>query len=190
MKPTTKKSDNFNLSSTRIVSLLALLSALSIVGRIYFSVIPNVQPSTFILIAASMVFGIRFGLLLALLSTIGSNIILGLGWWTVFQLIGWSAVAGLSGLIGRRYKLVNHYLLTLFSGAMGYLYGIIQSIPMFFMLGPKGFLGYYMAGLLFDTYHAAGNMAFYFLLAPVVFKMFERYLDGCRQLPAEICKNK
>ena len=42
-----------------------------------------------------------------------------------------------------------------------------------FTAGFYGFVAYYLMGLLLDTYHPAGNVVFYFFLAPILTKLLE-----------------
>ncbi|GER71501.1 membrane protein [Weizmannia acidilactici] len=161
---------------TRKIALLAVLAALSIVGRIFMASIPNVQPCTVIIICSSFVFGIRFGLALAFLTVFGSDMFLGMGFFAIMQFIAWGSVAVLSGLLGKKqfYKKVPHIVLCLYAGFTGILFGFMVSLNYLFIGGPYAFWTYYLAGLLFDGYHAAGNFVIYLILGPILIKLIAK----------------
>ncbi len=160
--------------STRIITIIACLAAISIVGRIYTVGIPNVQPSTTIIICVSLVFGIRFGLTLALITVFGSNLVLGFGPFIFMQLLAWGSVAIVSGLLGRVYKKVPFPILAAHSAFMGLFYGFMVSLNMLFIGDFFIFVAYYLAGIPFDIYHAVGNFLFFLVLAPVLLKLMEK----------------
>ena len=116
--------NSIRITNLRSITLISIFSALSIVGRFYMSFIPNVQPSTVLIIIFSLVFGIRFGVILAVIIAFGSDLLLGLGPWTIMQIIAWSSVAYVSGLLGLYYKKIPHLIMTIFAGIMGYLFGL------------------------------------------------------------------
>jgi energy-coupling factor transport system substrate-specific component len=178
MKQPAVKPKSYKTASvlTRKITLLACLSALSIVGRVSMAAIPNVQPSTMIIICGSLVFGIQFGLGLAVLTVFGSNMMLGMGPFVFMQLLGWGTVAILSGLLGKKalYKKIPHVGMSIYASFSGYLYGFLVSLNVLFIGGPISFWAYYIAGLPFDTYHAAGNFFFYLLLSPIIIQLLEK----------------
>ncbi|UHA72631.1 ECF transporter S component [Paenibacillus sp. 481] len=155
----------------RNMTIAICLSALSIGGRILTNQfhIPNVQPSTAIIMIAAITLGMRYGLGVAIATAIGSNMVLGHGPWTMWQVCAWGSVAILASFLQPYYKKIPLVALVGFAALTGYLYGFIVSTPAW-ALGPVHFWTYYKFGLLFDTYHAAGNAAFMGMLAPILLK--------------------
>ncbi|WP_036186228.1 ECF transporter S component [Ureibacillus manganicus] len=160
--------------STRVMTIIACLAALSIVGRIYTVGIPNVQPSTTIIICVSLVFGIKVGLTLAIITVFGSNLVLGFGPFLIMQLIAWGSVAVVSGLIGKIYKKIPFFILALYSALMGMFFGLMVSLNMLFIGDGLMFVAYYLAGIPFDIYHAIGNFFFFLVLGPIIIKIMEK----------------
>lgn len=158
---------------TKDITTLALLVTLSVVGRVYFSFIPNIQPTTVIIIVSSFLLGTRRGVIVATLSAIVSNMVLGMGIWTLWQVIAWSLIGFISGLVGTVHAKTNINLLALYAGFCGLFYGLVISIFSYKFLG--SFWSYYLAGLSFDFGHAFGNMLFFYLLYPVMKKLFQRF---------------
>ena len=77
---------NTPIFSIRKITLIALLSTLAYIGRLLFAWIPNVQPVTVILLIITLEMGLVEGILTASLSMILSNIFLGMGPWTLYQI--------------------------------------------------------------------------------------------------------
>lgn len=180
-----------NLLTLRNMTLMACLATLSIVGRIYMGMIPNVQPSTVIIICSALIYGVRFGLIIAVLTVLGSNLVLGFGPFVVMQLIAWGAVAVVSGVIGRFYEKIPHLLLSVYAGFTGLFFGFMVSLNVFIIGGPAAFWVYYLRGIPFDLYHAAGNFLFYLTLGPVLLKLLQRHKEKTfHQNPIELTDDK
>src|SRR5258705_10000911 len=81
---------------SQIVALVAALAAISVAGRVAFSPIPNVVPSTDITLLAGYTLGGAPGFAVGALTGLVSNFWLGQGPWTPWQMAGW----GLTGIIG------------------------------------------------------------------------------------------
>ena len=73
--------------TTRRISLLSLLIALSVVGRLAFQFVPNIQPMTAIIIITSILIRPINGIIVAVLGCFVSNLLLGMGMWTIWQAI-------------------------------------------------------------------------------------------------------
>lgn len=154
--------------------MIAALAALLTVARVYFSFIPNVQPNTVVFILVAMALGPHYGVVLAILSTFVSNMILGSGPWTLFQMITWSIIALISGGLKGLHKKIPFYIMALYVGVTGLFYGFVMSLLSAPMYG--NFWGYYLAGLPFDISHAVGNIVFYLVLYKPIFAVLDRYL--------------
>ncbi|WNB93685.1 ECF transporter S component [Bacillus sp. NEB1478] len=168
---------NMNKLTLRRMTLLALLTALLTVGRISFAIIPNVQPNTAILIIASFVLGPIQGLILAILSTITTNLYLGHGLWSIGQMVAWGLIAIMSGLLGKYRHKTPWWILSLYSGFCGFLFGFIISLIMGGIVVQK-FWPYYLSGLPFDFNHAIGNVIFFIVLYKPLLIVMERHLKG------------
>ena len=81
---------------SQIVALVAALAAISVAGRVAFSPIPNVVPTTDITLIAGFALGPAPGFAVGALSGLVSNFWLGQGPWTPWQMAGW----GLTGILG------------------------------------------------------------------------------------------
>ena len=172
---------NTTIFSVRKITLISLLSTLAYVGRLLFAWIPNVQPVTVILLIVTLEIGMVEGILTASLSMILSNIFLGLGPWTLYQIASFAIVilvfSCLKSLWRQTWKhpLLKLAFFTIIAGLMGYLYGFVISIfSVYFYHIPK-FWVYYLQGLPFDTLHAFGNIGFWILLSPLLPRIIQKY---------------
>lgn len=156
---------------TRKLTLCALLIALSVVGRLTFTFIPNVQPVTVLIIITSFILGPLYGVIVACLSTWMTNLLLGMGLWTMWQMLAWSIVAGLSGWVGKVREKIPLLALSVYAGICGMLYGFLISYPMSQVTG--NFWLYYLSGLPFDLNHAFGNILFFLVLYPTFSRLVE-----------------
>lgn len=159
--------------NTHRLTLLALLAALGVVGRAFFVFMPNVQPVTSLLIICGLVLGPGSAIALALLVTFLSNMILGMGIWTVWQMISWGLIGVISGILGKIFLRIPLSLVALYAAFCGYFYGFIISLTTYQITGK--FWPYYLAGLPFDTNHAIGNVVFIVLLYPMITFLLKKY---------------
>ncbi|QKY69228.1 ECF transporter S component [Lentibacillus sp. CBA3610] len=162
--------------NTYKLTLLALLAALAVVGRSFFAFLPNVQPVTALIIICGFLLGPMAALTLALLTTFLSNMLLGMGIWTIWQVVSWAMIGVMSGWLGKYFGQIPIYAIALFAVFSGYLYGFIISLTTYSIAGK--FWPYYLAGLPFDTYHAIGNAVFIILLYPIVSHFFKKYANN------------
>ncbi|WP_078380136.1 ECF transporter S component [Sutcliffiella halmapala] len=155
--------------STRKIALLGVFIALCVVGRLAFVSIPNVQPVTAIIIICSFWMGPISGVILAAGSTLATNLVLGSGTWTITQIIAWSTIGVMSGLLGKWFKKTPVIILAIYAGVCGLLYGFVVSLERV-VIG-KMFWPYYLAGLPFDINHAIGNVIFFLILFPILTRL-------------------
>lgn len=158
------------------LTLIALLAAIGIAGRVFFVFIPNVQPMTAIIIICGLLLGPFEAILLAIVATFASNMVMGMGIWTVWQIISWSLIGLLSGILVKVFKRIPIYMIIIFAVFAGYLYGFIISLMTYQITG--AFWPYYLAGLPFDTNHALGNGVFIALLYPIISKLMRKYAEN------------
>lgn len=144
---------------TNRLTLLAMLSTISYIGRVAFSSIPNVQPTTSIILLATLYLGPKDGCVIATISMFLSNMYLGMGPWMISQVIAYFVVIAFAYYL-QRIGLNDRYfpLVALFSGLLyGFVIGLVQA-PFF---GWEMLVPYWLSGMTFDMYHAFGNYIFY-----------------------------
>jgi len=84
----------------RMVALVAALAALGALGRDAFAAVPDVKPITAIVLVTGVAFGAAPGFATGALAALASNVLLGEGPWTPWQMLGWGAVGLLGAAFG------------------------------------------------------------------------------------------
>lgn len=158
------------------IALLGMLTTLCYVSRLLFQFLPNVQPVTVIILLITQVWGTRDGLIVATLSILVSNINLGMGVWTLAQVVSFAVIVLLTGSLFRlKFDRAPFIIKALYAGLVGYLYGFVISAVQAPFFGIQSFWAYYISGIPFDTMHALGNSAFYILLAPILIPLLKKF---------------
>lgn len=154
--------------SNKRIALLALLTGATVLGRIVMAPVPNVQPVTVILIFLSIYMGLTDALIVNALVIFISNMYLGFGPWTFYQILSYSIIIFLSFFLSKIKKFKDSILLqTVFAVFSGIFYGLIISIFTATMFSKtSNFFVYYLNGLYFDIMHGVGNGVLYLLFIP------------------------
>jgi energy-coupling factor transport system substrate-specific component len=85
----------------KLLALVATLAAIAALGRDAFAAIPDVKPITAIVLISGLAFGARPGFAVGAISALASNILLGEGPWTPWQMLGWGLVGVFGALLAR-----------------------------------------------------------------------------------------
>ncbi|MDX6658228.1 MAG: energy-coupling factor transport system substrate-specific component, partial [Solirubrobacteraceae bacterium] len=80
----------------RVLALVAALAALAAIGRVAFAAFPNVKPTSDIVLFSGYTLGGPAGFAVGALAALVSNVFLGQGPWTPWQMASWGIV-GLGG---------------------------------------------------------------------------------------------
>jgi len=148
--------------SSKEIALIAMLGTISAVSRVPFAMMPSIQPCTYIIICSGYVFGPVPGFMVGAITALVSNLFLGQGPWTLYQMFAWG-IAGVSAAYLRRFDLGKISLIA-FGVIWGYLYGWIMNTwywaSFIYPLTLKTFITYQLTSIWFDTFHALGNAVF------------------------------
>jgi len=164
----------------RLVAVVAALAALAVAGRLVLAPVPNVVATTDIALLTGYALGPGPGFAVGALAAPISNVWLGQGPWTAWQMAGW----GMAGLIGAGLAAVggrNLGRLALASAcaAAGLAYGALLDLSVMVTYGGEQSLDRYLAlaarGLPFNVAHAAGNFAIALAAGPALVRMLSRY---------------
>lgn len=170
------------MNKVKEISLIGILAAVNIASRIALQSLPNIKPVTSIIIISVMIFGLSFGIKLTFVTTIVSNIFLGMGTWTFFQILAWVVICLLTQILIDFFKKIHKdpplFIMAIFSFCMGYVFGFVVSLEQLLIGGWGLFLAYYSSGIVFDTLHAIGNFGFYLVCAPILMKIFIKEKEG------------
>ncbi|WP_225743422.1 ECF transporter S component [Marinilactibacillus sp. Marseille-P9653] len=177
-----------NQFSVYRLTVLALMIALVQTSRLVFSFLPNVQPVTTILILMTITFGVVDAIIVGCGSIIVSNLFLGMGPWTLSQVVAFTIIILVSYAFSLCIKKLDGDFIywVIFSGVTGILFGFIISVIqalMYQMVFPA-FIGYWIAGIWFDVYHAIGNSVFMVLLYTPLIPMFNKINRKIKKSPS------
>lgn len=166
-------------SSPREIALIAVLGAVGAAGRIAFAALPNVQPTTFIAIASGYVFGPTAGFMTGSTAALVSNFFLGQGPWTPWQMFAWGLAGSSAGIVKCFFPHIGRWGMAVFCFLWGYFFGWILNLWSWTTfvkpLNWQSFIAVCAASFWFDTFHAAGNAAFYLLFGPGFIKLLNRF---------------
>lgn len=165
--------------SARVVALVATMAALAVVGRIAFAPLPNVKPTTDIVLLAGFAFGAIPGFAVGATAALVSNLFFGQGMHTPWQMLAWGGV-GLLGafarpLLGMRPGRVGLAVLCAFAGLA---FGTLMDFSIWATLSGHHTLAEYAAIALrsapFNGAHAVGNAVFALAFGPVLLAALAR----------------
>src|SRR5690625_1157837 len=116
-------------SSIRYMVVIAVMTALSVVGRFLFAAVPGFKPVTSIVILTATYFGAEAGFLVGALTALISNIYFGHGPWTPFQMFAWGMIGFIAGLpYIRKMMMNNKLLLVLFGLFAGVFFSLLMDV--------------------------------------------------------------
>ncbi len=163
----------------RVVALVATLAALAALGRIAFAALPNVKPTTDIVLIAGFALGPGPGFAVGAIAGLTSNFFFGQGPWTPWQMGAWGMVgvlgAGLAVLTGRR---VSRWTLALACGVVGFAFTAVQDVGDWVTYSDHSLaqLGVYVGkGVGFDAVHAVGCVVFALAFGPALARSVARF---------------
>ena len=107
--------------------LIAIMVALSVVGRLLFAVIPGFKPVTAFTVITAIYFGSEAGFMTGALAAVISNFYFGQGPWTPFQMLAWGILGLIAGLIAEPLK-KSKIVLCLYGAGAGILFSLITDI--------------------------------------------------------------
>ena len=163
--------------SAGFISITAVLTALSVVGRIVFTPLAGFKPCTAIIIIAGVSLGADAGFICGALTALISNIYFGQGMWTLFQMFSWGLIGVLSGILSS--QLGKHkWKIYLFGAFSGVLYSFIMDV--FSVIWQDGgfnlarFIAYAAGSAPFCAVYAFSNVVFLLILGPRMIRSIER----------------
>ncbi len=112
---------------TRRMVIIAVMTALSVIGRAVFSMIPAFKPITSIVIITAIWIGPESGFLVGSLTAVISNFQFGQGPWTPFQMFAWGMIGLVAGYLGKPLR-KSRVALAVYGALAGVAYSMIMDI--------------------------------------------------------------
>ncbi len=166
--------------SARKIVLICVLCAISIVGRLAFSAVPQFKPMVAIIIISGVCFGGETGFLVGATTGFVSNFFFGQGPWTPWQMFALGIVGFLSGVLFRRGLLKRTRIALCIFGFLSTLlvYGIIMNVSSLILWQPEPTLEMLVSsialGIPYDLIHGASTLFFLWFLAEPMLDKLER----------------
>ena len=166
--------------TTRVLALVATLAALAALGRVAFAPLPNVKPTTDIVLIAGLVLGGAPGFMVGAVAALASNLFFGQGPWTPWQMAAWGLVGLLGAAIARfASRSPGRVPLALACGLAGLGFGAVMNLHMWITYSGDHTLAklgaYFATSLPFDLAHAAGNVVFALAFGPALIRALQRF---------------
>jgi energy-coupling factor transport system substrate-specific component len=162
--------------AAREVTLVATLAAVAAAGRVLLAAVPGVQPVTVIAVAAGAALGARAGFATGALAALVSNLFLGQGPWTPWQMLGWGACglagAALRSLIRRRVAFAAICFV------LGFAFSSLMDLWLWLSFFPHTWEALTVVlgrGVWFSLAHAVGNVVIALAVGPELRRLLERY---------------
>ena len=164
------------------LTLIATLGAAAAAGRVLFAAVPGVQPVTVVCVAAGVALGARAGFSVGAVAALVSNLFLGQGPWTPWQMLFWGG-CGVAGALAA--PLLRRRLpFALACVVLGFAFSVGMDLWEWYSFFPHTWAALTVQlarGFWFDGAHAAGNLALALAAGPELRRLLERY--GRRLLP-------
>lgn len=164
----------------REIIVIAVLSAIAVVGRAAFYMIPQFKPVCAIVIIAGIAFGKEAGFLTGALSGFVSNFIFRQGPWTPWQMFSFGIIGFMAGIIFCNRKTKDSNILVMLYGGLStfIIYGLIMNLYSALTMMPdfsmKAYIASIISGIPFDLIHAVATVIFLFILYKPMMAKLER----------------
>jgi energy-coupling factor transport system substrate-specific component len=162
--------------TARDFTLVATLGGIAAAGRVLFAPIPGVQPVTVIVAAAGVALGPRRGFAVGAIAAIASNMFLGQGPHTPWQMLAWGGCGVVAGLLAPLVRRRVAFAALCF--ALGYAYGTLLDLWQWYAFMPHTWAALTVtlgAGFAFNTAHALGNVVLALVAGPELRRILERH---------------
>jgi len=163
----------------KIVALVGTLAAFGALGRIAFAALPNVKPTTDIVLVSGFALGGPPGFVVGAVAALASNFFFGQGPWTPWQMLGWGATgvigAGLATVTRGR---IGRWPLAVVCFVVGFGFTALQDTGDWVTYSDHslGQLGVYVGkGIGFDLIHATGCLLFALAFGPALIRSLKRF---------------
>jgi energy-coupling factor transport system substrate-specific component len=165
--------------SSRTVALVATLAALATLGRIAFAPLPDVKPTTDIVLIAGYALGAAPGFAVGAITALASNLFFGQGPWTPWQMLAW----GLCGLAGAALALpgwrIPRVVLACICAVAGFGYGFVLDFYTWVGYSGEHTLAQYLfiegEAFPFNLTQAIGNFVFCLAFGPALVRALQRF---------------
>ena len=165
---------------TREIMVISVLAAIGVAGRAAFFMLPSFKPIAAIVILTGVSFGGEAGFLVGCMIMMISNIFMGHGPWTPWQMFAFGVIGFLAGILyqkgilkARKRDLCIYGFLSVFL-----IYGGIMNPASILMsygyITKESLIAYYISGAPVDLVHATSTVIFLWFMSRPLLEKLER----------------
>ncbi len=162
------------------IAAAAVMTALSVAGRIAFAPAPAFKPCAAVIILSGMYLGAGQGFMVGALTALVSNFYFSQGMWTPFQMLTWGAIGLLAGALGGALR-KNKAVLCIYGALAGIAFSVLMDLWSCLWtdgsIGLERFLALTAASGWFAVGYAVSNTVFLWLFANAAERIFGRLRD-------------
>ena len=164
----------------RELIIIAVLCAIGVAGRTLTFMLPQFKPVAALVIISGIAFGGETGFLVGAVTMVTSNIMLGQGPWTPWQMFSMGIIGFLAGLLFQKGVLRRSRISACVFGALATLIiygGIMNPINvLIYQENPNSamFLASYISGFPMDLVHSAATALYLWLLSRPMLEKLDR----------------
>ncbi len=164
----------------RIVALVGTLAAFAALGRIAFAAVPNVKPTSDIVLISGFALGGGPGFAVGAIAGLASNFFFGQGPWTPWQMAAWgvTGIAGAGLALLWRGRTIGRWPLAIACGVCGFAFTAVQDAGDWITYSDHSVaqLGVYVGqGLGFDAIYAGSCVVFALAFGPALLRSIQRF---------------
>lgn len=164
-------------SGSKEMILIAVMVALSVIGRILFTPIPGFKPVTALVVITAIYFGPQAGFMTGSLTAVISNFYFGQGPWTPFQMVVWGLIGFIAGLLAKPLK-KSRILLSVYGIFAGIIFSLLMDVWTVLWWDGTFQISRYLAAIVsalpFTAEYAVSNVIFLLILSGPIGKILER----------------
>ena len=164
----------------REIMVIAVLSALGVAGRAAFFMVPSFKPVAAFVILTGISFGGEAGFLVGCLIMLISNMFMGQGPWTPWQMFSFGIIGFFAGILYKKGILKARKADLCIYGFLSVvlIYGGIMNPASILMaygdITKESLLAFYISGLPVDLVHAASTVVFLCIMSQPLLTKLER----------------
>ena len=167
--------------TAKLLALVATLAALAALGRIAFAALPNVKPTTDIVLLSGFALGAAPGFAVGAIGALASNLFFGLGPHTPWQMAAWGAAGLLGALTARALgRDLGRFQLAAVCAFAGLAFGAWMDLSLWITYSGHTLAEYgaiSVRSVPFNVAHIVGNVAFCLAFGPALVRALMRFRD-------------
>lgn len=148
--------------------LIAVMTAMSIVGRFVFAALPGFKPVTALVVVTGMYLGCEAGFFCGALTALVSNFYFGQGPWTPFQMFLWAMIGVVAGILSKPLQ-TKKWAMIIYGIFAGIVFSLVMDLYSTIWAGGYFSWALYVAmitsSLPYTILYAVSNVFFLMVLA-------------------------